>query len=118
MLRPTYLVCVAKTRYRGGPCLCLDTHILFRVYYDHAICVRDHRGAEPPRDPEPPGLVPTVGGRDRASASYAAADRVKAPAGAARGRLRGVHRGRPAPSLPLEAKATSGSGCLAGSVPP
>ena len=37
---------------------------------------------------EPPGLVTTVGWRDRASTSYAAADRVKAPASAARGRFR------------------------------
>src|SRR2546430_12818589 len=83
----------------------------------HGICVRNHCGAEPPRDPAPPGLIPTVRGRDRASASYAAADRVKAPAGAARGRFRGIHRGRTAPSLPLEARTTAGSGCLAGSVP-
>src|SRR2546422_3585292 len=87
------------------------------VYQRNGICVRNHCGAEPPRDPEPPGLVPTVGGRDRASASYAAADRVKAPAGAARGRFRGVHGGRTAPSVPIEAKTPSGVGCLARSVP-
>src|SRR5438132_4307661 len=117
MLRPTDPVCVAKTRARGGPCLCLDTHILFRVYYDHGITVRNHCGAEPSRDPEPPGLVPTVGGRNRASASYAAADRVKAPAGAARGRFRGIHGGRTAPSLSAEARTIAGGGCLARSVP-
>src|SRR5437762_3071740 len=60
----------------------------------------------------------TVGGRDRASASYAAADRVQAPASAARGRFRGIHGGRAAPSLPAEARTTSGGGGLAGSVPP
>src|SRR6202011_57694 len=43
------------------------------------ICVRNHCGAEPSRDIEPPGLVPTVGWRDRASASYAGADRFEAP---------------------------------------
>src|SRR5438067_2513326 len=87
------------------------------VYEENGIGVRNHCGAEPPRDIEPPGLVPTVGGRDRASTSYAAADRVKAPASAARGRFRGVHGGRTAPSLPTEARTTSGGRCLARSVP-
>src|SRR5437899_4149760 len=88
------------------------------VYEERGICLRHHCGAEPPRDLEPPGLVPTSGWRDRASASYAAADRVKAPARAARGRFRGIHGGRTAPSLPAEAGTTSRGGCLAGSVPP
>src|SRR6266700_2342873 len=88
-----------------------------RVYEEHGNCVRNHCGAEPPRDTEPPGLVTTVGWRDRASTSYAAADRVKAPARAARGRFRGIHGGRAAPSLPAEARTASGGGCLAGSVP-
>src|SRR5436190_8261445 len=96
----------------------LDKHMLCGVNQESGICVRNHCGAEPPRDIEPPGLVPTVGGRDRASASYAAADRVKAPARAARGRFRGIHGGRTAPSLPAEAGTVSGGGCLAGSVPP
>src|SRR5205823_1631999 len=39
-------------------------------------------------------FVPTVGGRDRASTSSAAADGVKAPASAARGRFRRIHGGR------------------------
>ena len=73
------------------------------VYEEHGIGIRDHCGAEPPRDIEPPGLFTTVGGRDRASTSYAAADRVKAPASAARGRFRGIHGGRTAPSLSTEA---------------
>src|SRR6267142_417586 len=84
------------------PALCLDTYMLCGVYKRSGICLRNHCGAEPPRDIEPPGLVPTVGGRDRASTSYAAADRVKAPASAARGRFRGIHGGRTAPSLPTE----------------
>src|SRR5438876_8782355 len=88
------------------------------VYEESGIGVRNHSGAEPPRDIAPPGLVPAVGGRDRASASYAAADRVKAPASAARGRFRGIHGGRTAPSLPAETRTISGGGCLAGSVPP
>src|SRR6266478_6144591 len=91
--------------------------MLSGVYEGSGICFRNHCGAEPPRDIEPPGLVTTVGGRDRASASYAAADRVQAPASAARGRFRGIHSGRTAPSLPSEARTTSGGGCLAGSVP-
>src|SRR5712691_8324961 len=88
------------------------------VYEEHGICIRNHCGAEPPRDLEPAGLVTTVGGRDRASASYAAAERVKAPARAARGRFRGVHSGCTTPSLPTEARTISGGGGLAGSVPP
>src|ERR1700726_3189243 len=92
--------------------------MLCGVYQKNGICVRDHCGAEPPRDIEPPGLVTTVGGRDRASTSYDAANCVKAPASAARGRFRGIHGGRTAPSLPAEARTISGGGCLAGSVPP
>src|SRR5205085_5407454 len=83
--------------------ICLDTHMLCGVYQESGICVRNHCGAEPPRDIEPPGLVTTVGWRDRASTSYAAADRVKAPASAARGRFRRIHGGRTAPCLPAEA---------------
>src|SRR5438552_768052 len=98
-------------------CICLDTYMLCGVYQESGICVRNHCGAEPPRDIEPPGLVTTVGWRDRASASYAAADRVKAPASAARGRFRRIHGGRTAPSLPAEARTTTRGGCLAGSVP-
>src|SRR5882724_10952758 len=92
--------------------------MLCRVYKKSGICVRSHCGAEPPRDIEPPGLVPTVGGRDRASAWYAAAGRVQAPARAARGRFRRIHGGCTAPSLPAETGTTSGDRRLAGSVPP
>src|SRR3984893_16363020 len=91
--------------------------MLYGVYEERGICLRNHCGAEPPRDTEPPGLVTTVGGRDRASTSYAAADRVQAPASTARGRFRGIHGGRTAPSLSTEARITSGGECLAGSVP-
>src|SRR5437764_13302810 len=87
--------------------------MLCGVYEESGFCVRNHCGAEPPRDIEPPGLVTTVGWRDRASASYAAADRVKAPASAARGRFRGIYGGRTAPCLPAEACTASGGGCLA-----
>src|SRR5580693_7211938 len=92
--------------------------MLYRVYTGYGIRIRGYCGTEPARDTEPPGLVSTVGGRDRASTSYAAADRVKAPARAARRRFRGIHGGRTAPSLPAEARTASGSRCLAGSVPP
>src|SRR5580658_9551607 len=92
--------------------------MLFGVYTGNGIYLRNRCGAEPPCDIEPPGLVTTVGWRDRASASYAAAERVKAPAGAARGRFRRIHGGRTAPSLSAETRTTAGSGCLAGSVPP
>src|SRR5260370_18833253 len=91
--------------------------MLCEVYQEDGIGVRNHCGAEPPRDIEPPGLVTTVGWRDRASTSHAAADRVKAPARAARGRFRGINGGRAAPSLPAEARTASGGRCLAGSVP-
>ena len=107
-----------RSELRVGLCICLDTYMPVRVYKESGICLRNHCGAEPPRDLEPPGLVTTVGGRDRASASYAAADRVKAPARAARGRFRGIHGGRTAPSLPAEAGTISGGGYVAGSVPP
>src|SRR5215831_18740794 len=89
-----------------------------RVYTKNGICIRNHCGAEPPRDIEPPGLVRTVGGGDRASTSYDTADRVKAPSSVARGRFRRIHGGRTAPSLPAETRTISGGGCLAGSVPP
>src|SRR2546422_11330476 len=92
--------------------------MLCGVYQEDGICVRNHCGAEPPRDIEPPGLVTTVGWRDRASTSYDAADRVKAPARAARSRFRGIHGGRTAPSVPAEARTASGGACLARSVPP
>jgi hypothetical protein len=92
--------------------------MLCGVYKESGICIRNHCGAKPPRDIEPPGLVTTVGWGDRASTSYAAADRVKAPASAARGRFRGIHGGRTAPSLPTETRTFPGGGCLAGPVPP
>src|SRR5690348_6973531 len=83
---------------------------LMEYINNYGICLRNHRGAEPPRDPEPSGSVPTLGGRARAPASHTAAHRVKAPAGAARGRFRGIHGGRTAPALPPEARTTSGGG--------
>src|SRR5206468_5393402 len=75
-------------------------------------------GAEPPRDIEPPGLVPTVGGRDRATAWHAAAGRIQAPARAARGWFRRIQGGCTAPSLPAQTGTTSGDRRLASSVPP
>jgi hypothetical protein len=103
---------------RHASCLCLDTHMRRKVYKERGICFRNHCGAEPPRDIEPPGLVTAISGRDRAATSDAAAHRVEAPASAARGRFRGIHGGRTAPSLPVETGAASRSGCLAGSLPP
>src|SRR5262249_4379539 len=73
---------------------------------------------EPPSDPEPPRLVGAVGRGDPASAWYAAADRLEAPACLARGRFGGIHGGRAAPSLPAETRRPPGAGFLAGSVPP
>src|SRR5207253_927958 len=84
-------------------CTCLDTYMLCGACKTDGICVRNHCGAEPPRDTELAGLVGTVGWRDRAGTSYDAADRVKAPAGAARGWFGGSHGGRTAPCLPAEA---------------
>src|SRR5580692_4920667 len=88
------------------------------VYRKSGICIRNHCGAEPPRDIESSGLLAAVGWRDRASSSYVAADRVKAPARAARGRFRRIHGGRTAPSLPAQTRTTSGGGYVVGSVPP
>src|SRR3982074_3425308 len=92
--------------------------MLCGVYEEHGICIRNYCGAEPAGDIEPAGVVTTVGGRDRARTRHDAADGVKAPARAARGRLRGIHGGRTAPSVPTETGITSGAGCVAGSVPP
>src|SRR6185369_5653477 len=87
----------------GGARMCLDTYMPRGVCSTHGICVRNHCGAEPPRDLEPSGFVTAIGWRDRAPASDAAADRVQAPASAARGRFRRSHGGRTAPSLSAEA---------------
>jgi hypothetical protein len=108
----------ANRNHPFGLYIYLDTYMLCRVYEEGGTCIRNHCGAEPPRDLEPPGFVRTVGGRDRAAASYDAADRVKAPARAARGGFRGVDSGCTATCVPAEARAVSGNGCLAGSVPP
>src|ERR1051326_8195404 len=96
----------------------LDSYIRIAVYEKGGIRFRSHCGAEPPCDIEPPGLLPAVRRRHRASASHVAAGRFQAPASAARGRVRGIRGGRTAPSLPPEARTASGGGCLAGSVPP
>ena len=83
---------------------------------NHGIRIRDHWGAEPAGDIEPSGLVAAIGGGDRAPASYAAANRVKALASAARCRFRGIHGGRTAPPLPTETGAISGGRCMVGSI--
>jgi len=44
--------------------ICLDTYILYEVYREGGICLRNHCRAEPPGDIESPGLVPALGGRD------------------------------------------------------
>ena len=91
-----------------APFICLDTYILFRVYKERGICLRNYCGAEPARDIEPSGVVGTVGGRDRAPASYGAADCVKASACVTRCRFRGIDGGRAAAALPAETWTTSG----------
>src|SRR5436190_1741929 len=97
---------------RGRPArgIYLDRYMPRWVYRAHGICVRNHCRAEPPRDIEPPGLVTTVSRGDRAPASHAATDRLEAPAGAARGRARGSHGGRTAPSLSAEPCTAPGGG--------
>src|SRR5690349_3749065 len=90
----------------------------YGVYKESGICLRNYCGAKPPGDTGPPDLFPAVGGRDRAPASYAAADCLEALARAARRRFCGIHGGRAAPSVPAEAGTTSAGGCLAGPVPP
>src|ERR1700730_14567616 len=72
--------CVPARRLKLLPGLfviCLDKYMRYGVYTNNGICVRGHCGAEPPRDIEPPGLVRTVGRRDRAPASHDAADCLK-----------------------------------------
>ncbi len=96
----------------------LDTYMLCRVYQASGICIRNYCGAEPPRDTQSPSVVPTVGGRDRAPASYDAANRIQAPARTKGGRFCGIDGGRTAPSLPAKSGTTSGAGGLAGSIPP
>src|SRR5271155_1840944 len=92
--------CIPARRLKPLPRLpALPLYTLTRIYsVEHTKksgdCVPNHCGAEPPRDIEPPRLVTTVGWRDRASTSYGTADRVKAPASAARGRFRRIHGGR------------------------
>src|SRR5258706_4821414 len=88
------------------------------VYSAYGIGVRNHRGAEPPRDPEPSGPVAEVGRGDRAPAPDAAADGVEASAGAARRRLRGIDSRRAAASLPAQSGASSGGRRVARSVSP
>src|SRR5215831_9441739 len=104
--RPALTVLSRRTQPKSLPrprrYIYLDTYMLYKVYKESGICIRNHCGAEPPRDIEPAGFVTTVGWRDRASASYAATDCVKTSAGAARGRFRGIHGGRTASSLPAE----------------
>src|SRR4030095_15703792 len=95
----------------------LDTYMRRAVYQKCGICVRNYRGAEPPRDLAPAGFVRTIRGRDRAPTADAAADRVKTPARAARGRLCGIHRGRTTASLSSEARTVSRGRGLVGSVP-
>ena len=82
--------------------ICLDTYIPGGVYEESGIRIRNHCGAESPRDIEPSSLVTTIGWIDRISTSHVAADRIQAPASAARCRFRGIHSGRTAPSLPAE----------------
>src|SRR5262249_6128143 len=84
----------------------------------HGICFRNHCGAEPPRHLEPAVLFATIGRTDRAPAPHAATHSVQAPARAARGRFRGVHHRRTAPSLQLETRSFPGTGRLAGAIPP
>src|SRR5215475_2414096 len=91
--------------------------MLYGVYNVHGNGFRHYCGAQSPGNLEPAGYVATVGGRDRAPAWYAAADRVKTPARAARGRFCGVHGGRTTASVPAEARTAPGDRRLAGSVP-
>src|SRR4051794_35476853 len=73
---PTFTLAVAGTRASARSCLrhtkkevrliYLDTHMHCEAYKEGGICFRNHRRAESPRDPGPPGLVGTVGRRHRA----------------------------------------------------
>src|SRR6266536_2229222 len=83
------------------------------VYERHGIIVRHHRGAEPPRHPQPAGVVGAIRRRDPAPAADASNFGVQAPPRPARGRVRGVARRSPAARLPDPARAAHGGRCLA-----
>src|SRR3569623_918464 len=83
----------------------------------HGIGVRHRRGAQPPRHPQLPALVRTVGRRDRARAGAGSAFRLEAPAGVAGRRVRRVADRGPAARLPAEARAPDGAGRLAVALP-
>src|SRR3954454_6496084 len=97
---PTFTLAVAGTRASARSCLrhtkkevrliYLDTHMHCEAYKEGGICFRNHRRAESPRDPGPPGLVGTVGRRHRAPTANVAADCLEAPASPARGWFRRV----------------------------
>ena len=118
--RPRQASCLSRGRsspQRNTHITCLDTYMRLAVYTDCG-AVRNHCRAEPPRDIEPSGLVPTVSGRNRAATSYVPADSIKTPARFARSWFRRIHCGSAAPCLSTETRTASGAGCLAGPVPP
>lgn len=90
----------------------------YGVYTENGIYIRGHSGAEPAGDFEPAGVVRAIGGRDRAPASHATANRLQAPASAAGRGFRRGHRGRTAPSLSIEAGTAARDRHLAGAIPP
>ena len=73
--------------------------MLIGVYQKGGIRVRNHCGAEPPRDTKPAGLVATVGGRDRASTSHGEAGFVEAAVEA----QRRLYRLKPEPFQEVDA---------------
>ena len=103
---------------RDVPLIWLDSHMNECVYTWRGICVRHRRRAEPAGHLEPAGVVGALRRRDRAPPAHAADLGLQAPARAARGRVRGSHSGRAAPSLPAETGTASRGGFLAGPVPP
>src|SRR5580658_8918434 len=94
IIRRGFLVVQTKTWLKS---LTFFVYALTRICHSayikkRGICIRNYCGTQPSSDLEHAGLVTTVGRRDRASTSYVAADRVKAPASTERGRFRGINR--------------------------
>src|SRR5215470_15483689 len=83
----------------------------------HGIVVCDRCGAESAGDPEPARLLRALGGRDRARARRVPAVRLQAPAGPARGGIRGIPNRGAAPPLSTAPGAVQGARRVAHHVP-
>ena len=80
------------------------------VYEEHGIGVRNHCGAEPPRDTEPAGLSQQSVGEIERQLRMTQPTVSKHLRALREGRFGGVHSRRTAPSVPLKARTVSGGG--------